>query len=102
MYLHKGRKEREVLPKKVFEEFERFIWSSREELLPKVDNLLAIEWIIYEKSICVIISGDANTTAYVKNLAATFGGSEGIQIRAWAKWNGPVLLSLAFLYIVCT
>ena len=95
LYVHKGTKNREALPKNMFKAFEAMIWKTREELLPEVDNSLQIEWITFENSIGIIICLDSHTAGFIKTLSGTFD-YEGLKLRCWSKWERASAVVISF------
>ena len=88
VYIHRGIKDRQALPRPIFNAFEKFLWDSRETIEAEENDKILIEWLCHMKGIGIVICQDSFTAAYIKNLAATFKfGIEGLTIRGWSKWE---------------
>lgn len=88
VYIHRGTKDRQQLPRHIFNAFEKFLWDSRETIEAEENEKIQIEWLCHLKEIGIVICLDSFTAAYVKKLAATFSfPPEGQTIRGWSKWE---------------
>ena len=88
VYIHRGTKDRQQLPRPIFNAFEKFLWETREAIDAEENEKIQIEWLCHLKGIGIVICLDSFTAAYVKKLAATFSfPPEGQTIRGWSKWE---------------
>ena len=88
VYIHRGTKDRQQLPRPIFNAFEKFLWQTREAIDAEENEKIQIEWLCLLKGIGIVICLDSFTSAYVKKLAATFSfPPEGQTIRGWSKWE---------------
>ena len=88
VYIHRGTRDRQQLPRPIFNAFEKFLWDSRETIDAEENEKIKIEWLCHMKGIGIVICLDSFTAAFVKKLAATFSSpTEGQTIRGWSKWE---------------
>ena len=68
VYIHRGTRDRQQLPRPIFNAFEKFLWDSRETIDAEENEKIKIEWLCHSKGIGIVICLDSFTAAFVKKL----------------------------------
>ena len=88
VFVHKGTKERQVLPCKIFSAFKKLLWDTRLGMSTEENDRICIEWLYHLNGMGVITCLDSHSAAFIQKLAASFRfPPEMTTIRAWNKWE---------------
>ena len=55
VYIHRGTKDRQALPRPIFSAFEKLLWDSRENMESKENEKIQVEWLCHMKGIGIVI-----------------------------------------------